>query len=769
MAKKWGRGEFWGLGSDYDPDWVLTEKQKKLRDDLIDVCRRKIRPQAVEHDQNYTFPRESMNALAELGLLGLLVPKDLGGRGENHACMVMVVETIARYGCPSTAMVYVMHLIATFILVTKYHDSSEIRQLLSRLDRDKFVGTTAFSDPATGGHFWYQISCKARRVDEDTLQVVKYGSWCTSAGHADWYAVLINSPDFDGDHTELAFLLTYADEVRAFNEEWKALGMRGNMSGPVIVEGKFKTQRIVGKMGKETQLAIDEIAPVFNLLTAACWNGISMGCLDLAKKHVTRKGHADVGLRICDYATIQDYFGESLAQTTTSRLQTFMMAQHLDQVTDNCNWEKYTDPNFTPRRDAGVWMAQVKYIATQTVYRVSDRMLQACGGTGYKMDLGLERLLRDGRAGWVMAPSNEVLRATIGKAALLGKESLDPWEQTANERVIHTEVQKLSLEEKRELAQSLLDEVAANEKGKAVKHPFQDTDFDNPFNTRLPAVCDKGTKSVDGVCHEAALSPDSWITAKLLTFTRIGQTMGSFKFSLPESTDHTGCVAGQYVAVKVTIGGKDHIRYFSPVSCPDDYGHIELVMKFETQGIMSKYFCSMKPGDTVMVQGPCGGFEYEPNKLDQLTLLASGGGITPGLQLIRSIMKDPKDKTKIKLLYHSETLEDLLFKKELDQFAAQDDRLKIVYTLGSAPEDWEAEEGYIETQMIDKHVTKPNGLKHKIVICGGPTMVISCLHSLKSLRFPSEYIFIYGPFGTELVRSVYGRNAKLSGHSCSDL
>ena len=52
------------------------------------------------------FPRESLNAIAELGLLGLLVPKELGGLGETHLFAAVIVETIARYGCPSTAMVY---------------------------------------------------------------------------------------------------------------------------------------------------------------------------------------------------------------------------------------------------------------------------------------------------------------------------------------------------------------------------------------------------------------------------------------------------------------------------------------------------------------------------------------------------------------------------------------------------------------------------------------------------------------------------------------
>ena len=48
--------------------------------------------------------RKNFEALAENGLLGLLVPKELGGMGENHVAAAMVAETIARYGCASTAM-----------------------------------------------------------------------------------------------------------------------------------------------------------------------------------------------------------------------------------------------------------------------------------------------------------------------------------------------------------------------------------------------------------------------------------------------------------------------------------------------------------------------------------------------------------------------------------------------------------------------------------------------------------------------------------------
>src|SRR6185295_6773540 len=103
-------------------------------------------------------------------------------------------------------------------------------------------------------------------------------------------------------------------------------------------------------------------------------------------------------------------------------------------------------------------MWQVKFAAAKNVAHVGDKMLHACGGTGYKPALGIERYLRDAKAGWVMGPTNEVLRQFIGKSALLGMESLDYWNQSVNERVLQNEIKKLNKDGKRALAEKLLQE-----------------------------------------------------------------------------------------------------------------------------------------------------------------------------------------------------------------------------------------------------------------------------------------------------------------------
>jgi hypothetical protein len=87
--------------------------------------------------------------------------------------------------------------------------------------------------------------------------------------------------------------------------------------------------------------------------------------------------------------------------------------------------------------------------------------MHSAGGTSYKKSpLELERYVRDGKAGWVMGPTNEVLRQFVGKTALLGMESLDYWNQVVNERSIKNETKKMTPEQKKALAEELLAEAA---------------------------------------------------------------------------------------------------------------------------------------------------------------------------------------------------------------------------------------------------------------------------------------------------------------------
>lgn len=459
--KMWGSEPFWGLGYEFDPQWLLNDEQKALQAKLIELCQETMRANAVESDKQLLYPRKNFATLAKHGFLGLLVPKELGGMGQNHVTSAMVVETIARYGCPSTAMCYTMHQGAVAAALLRHHENPALLDILRRVDKDCLVGTLSYSDPETGSHFWYPVSSRAERADGG-WKVFKKASWTTSGGFADWYIVQTTSPDFGGNYADLSCFLIMGDEVQSDPASWNGLGLRGNQSGPIQVNNHVIPQeRLVGPVGDGAASNDEAVDPFFLLNSSACWNGISLGLIDIAKRHTTAKKHVDVGMRVADYPTIQDYVGEAIIDTNASRLFTFGMAQALDEATNNCDWSIHKDVTVLPRSALLPWMWQVKFAAAKNVAHVSDKMLHACGGTAYKPELGIERYLRDGKAGWVMGPTNEVLRQFVGKYALLGFESLDYWNQAVNERVLNNEIKKLDAEGKRALAQKLLSEAQA--------------------------------------------------------------------------------------------------------------------------------------------------------------------------------------------------------------------------------------------------------------------------------------------------------------------
>ncbi len=465
MAEKmWGDEEFWGLGYDWDPDWVLTEKQKDLRVKLIDLCENELRANAKRSDDELLYPRRNFEILAENGFLSLTVPEQYGGMGENHVCFSMVCETIARYGCASTAMCYVMHMAAVNTIMLR-PTPELIEKYIRPLNSGK-VGTLSYSDPETGSHFWYPISSGAEKT-EDGFKVRKKASWTTSGGFADFYVIQTTSPDFTG-YDDLSVFVIDGEHIKAQPSLWDALGLRGNQSGAIEVDNvEIPADQVVGPLGDGAASNDEAVDPWFLIGSSSCWNGLAMGAVDIAKRHTTRKRHVDVGLRVADYPTIQDYVGEAVMDTNASRIFTFSVAQALDKATDDNT--KVLEIGETARADYLHWVWQIKFVAAKNTTYVVDKMLHACGGSAYKRDMEMERYLRDAKAGWVMGPTNEVLRQFVGKAVLLGFESLDYWNQSYNNRAVENEIKKLDSDGKRELAAQLIEQAEKDAAGEPAK------------------------------------------------------------------------------------------------------------------------------------------------------------------------------------------------------------------------------------------------------------------------------------------------------------
>lgn len=95
-----------------------------------------------------------------------------------------------------------------------------------------------------------------------------------------------------------------------------------------------------------------------------------------------------------------------------------------------------------------------------------------------------------------------------------------------------------------------------------------------------------------------------------------------------------------------------------------------------------------------------------------------------------------KDNTKISLLFANKTEDDILLRKELDEYARKySDKFKVWYILNSPPAGWQYTSGKIEKNLIQERLPAPNGEDSKILLCGPPGMQKAMTNTLVELGF----------------------------------
>uniref|UniRef100_A0AAX7SI46 NADH-cytochrome b5 reductase n=1 Tax=Astatotilapia calliptera TaxID=8154 RepID=A0AAX7SI46_ASTCA len=221
-----------------------------------------------------------------------------------------------------------------------------------------------------------------------------------------------------------------------------------------------------------------------------------------------------------------------------------------------------------------------------------------------------------------------------------------------------------------------------------------------------------------------------------------------FRFALPSPEHVLGLPIGQHIYLSAKIDGKLVVRPYTPVSSDDDKGFVDLVVKiyfkdinpkFPEGGKMSQYLESLRINDTIDFRGPSGLLVYkgkgvfaiQPDKKSpaemktakHLGMIAGGTGITPMLQLVTAIMKDPDDKTVCHLLFANQTEKDILLRPELEDIqVSHPDRFKLWFTVDRAPENWEYSKGFISEDMVREHLPPPSN-ETLILMCGPPPMI----------------------------------------------
>ncbi|KAK7576282.1 hypothetical protein V9T40_012568 [Parthenolecanium corni] len=263
--------------------------------------------------------------------------------------------------------------------------------------------------------------------------------------------------------------------------------------------------------------------------------------------------------------------------------------------------------------------------------------------------------------------------------------------------------------------------------------------------------------------------PDVKIPLALMEKEIINHDTRRFRFKLPSENHILGLPIGKHLHLSAKINDELVSRAYTPVSSDDDLGYVDLVIKvyfkdtnpkFPEGGKMSQYLENMKIGESIDFRGPAGRLEYigdgsflirpsrqEPpvkTTVKKLSMIAGGSGIAPILQIIRHISKNPKDETKLSLLFANQTEEDILLRDELEQVAKEHpDQFKFWYTVDRPTESWKYSSGFVSAEMIADHLYGPSE-DTLVLMCGPKPMIqFACNPALEKLGYDPKLRFKY--------------------------
>ncbi|TKY68482.1 NADH--cytochrome b5 reductase 1 [Spatholobus suberectus] len=242
---------------------------------------------------------------------------------------------------------------------------------------------------------------------------------------------------------------------------------------------------------------------------------------------------------------------------------------------------------------------------------------------------------------------------------------------------------------------------------------------------------------------KGSLDPKNFKEFKLIKKTQLSHNVARFRFALPTPSSVLGLPVGKYIFASrgKDSQGEEVVRPYTPITLNSDIGYFELVVKMYTNGKMSHHFRQMKEGDYLAVKGPKGRFSYKPGQFRAIGMLAGGSGITPMFQLIRAILENPKDKTKAHLIYANVTVDDILLKEELDNFANKfPHRFEVYYVLNEPPDQWNGGIGFVSKEIIKSHCPEP-APDIQILRCGPPPMNKAMGAHLDALGYTSNMQF----------------------------
>jgi alkylation response protein AidB-like acyl-CoA dehydrogenase len=377
-----------------------SDRPAAPRQEIVDLAARlapALAERAARYDEADAFAHEDIDELVASGYTAITVPTELGGLGANALDLVAAQSRLAE-GSPATALAVNMHLHGVGILTEGLRD--KVEPFLKQVVTDGAMLAGGFSEPESGGNWWYQASTAVRVDGGYRLSGMK--TFFTGFPRAT-HLFLSAAVETEAGREPIGFLVPKPDKGVRVVGEWKAMGMRATGSHVLAIDDLLVADEHVVDQG---------FAVAASFLTGSHWSwpsfaSVFLGAAEAAYRHVVdglpRRRNEGLGQTLSELPGVQQAVGE--------------MRMHLDAARAMLYAAVGRAPNSDPVVHYGE-MAAAKLFACQAAVHVCTLALRTAGGSAYLRSGPVERLLRDAHAGLLLPPSHDATLQWVGRVEL---------------------------------------------------------------------------------------------------------------------------------------------------------------------------------------------------------------------------------------------------------------------------------------------------------------------------------------------------------------
>lgn len=379
-------------------DFQLSEEQRILQQTVREFADRECKPLAAVWDREASVPdRQVVGKLVKMGLVGMCLPQEYGGGGQELLSAILCIEQLARISPLCAAAVFESN-VGPVRVVEFFGNEEQKRRFLPRVCRGEMQISVGMTE-AEAGSALTDLRTRAVKV-ESGWRLNGRKVFCTGGGHSEAYVVYCRFGDQPGAKGIGALVVEKGLSGFSFGKQEQFMGMRGFPSSDLIFE--------------------DCVVPDENLIVPAGGFRSLMQCFD-----IERCGNATMALGIATgalevaaaYATERRTFGKPIAERQAIQMMIADMATRVDAARLLVYRAAVgAQSGFPSIRETSM----AKVFANETAKAVADMAMEILGGYGYTNEFPVERMLRDSR-GWPLAGGTLQIQKILIAATVFGR------------------------------------------------------------------------------------------------------------------------------------------------------------------------------------------------------------------------------------------------------------------------------------------------------------------------------------------------------------